>query len=207
MIEYLWYYDSIQKCWTTKYPWIVSPDTLPDNYSMALATLRNTENKLLKNKEAGTVYQGQIQDVIDRKACRKLSQEEIIKWNGPKYYICHLSVNNAKSKSTPVRIVFNSSQEYLGVSLNSILYKGPDAYLNNLVGLLLRWREDRIAVVGDIKKMFNSVLLEEVEQQCHRFLWRDLETMRKPDIYVMTRVNMGDRPAGTISTEAVYKTA
>ena len=184
------YYDSIQKCWITKYPWIVSPDTLPDNYSMALATLRNTENKLLKNKEAGTVYQGQIQDMIDRKACRKLSQEEIIKWNGPKYYICHLSVNNAKSKSTPVRIVFNSSQEYLGVSLNSILYKGPDAYLNNLVGLLLRWREDRIAVVGDIKKMFNSVLLEEVEQQCHRFLWRDLETMRKPDIYVMTRVNM-----------------
>ncbi len=45
------------------------------------------------------------------------------------------------------------------------------------------------------------------EQHCHRYLWRYLDSNREPDIYVMTRVNMGDRPAGCISTEAVYKTA
>ena len=85
--------------------------------------------------------------------------------------------------------------------------KGPDAYLNNLLGLLLRWREECIAIVGDIRKMFNSVHINELEQHCHRFLWRNMENGRKPDVYVMTRVNMGDRPAGSISTEALYKTA
>jgi len=49
-------------------------------------------------------------------------------------------------------------------------------------------------------------VIEEIEQHCHRFLWRKLED-REPDIYVITRVNMGDKPAGAIGTEALYLTA
>ena len=79
--------------------------------------------------------------------------------------------------------------------------------MNNLLGVLLRWREEAVALVGDITKMFNSVYLKETEKDCHRFLWRDLEVNRPPDIYVMEWVNMGDTPAPAISTEAIYKTA
>ena len=123
------------------------------------------------------------------------------------FYISHLAVVNPHSNSTPVRIVFNSSQTHKGVSLNACLAKGPDSYMNNLVGILLRWREERVALIGDIRKMFNSVYLKALEQHCHRFLWRDLQQHRPPDIYVIQRVNMGDTPAPAISTEAVYKTA
>ena len=45
-----------------------------------------------------------------------------------------------------------------------------------------------------------------MEQHCHRLLWRDLKTDHAPDVYVMTRVNMGDILAPAISTEAIYKT-
>ena len=93
-----------------------------------------------------------------------------------------------------------------GLSLNACLAKGPDNYLNNLVCILLRWREERVALIGDIKKMFNSVHLKMLEQHCHRFLWRDLQ-LRPPDVYVIQRVNMGDTPAPAISTKAMYKTA
>ena len=79
--------------------------------------------------------------------------------------------------------------------------------MNNVIGILLRWREEQVALVGDIRKMFHSIHLKPLEQHCHRFLWRDLETDREPDVYVMTRVNMGDTPAPAISTEAVYKAA
>ena len=41
----------------------------------------------------------------------------------------------------------------------------------------------------------------------HRFLWRDLEDEREPDTYVMTSVNMGDRPSGTIAMIVLRKTA
>lgn len=200
-------YDEDRQCWITSYPWIRDPEDLPDNYGTALGTLRNTESRLRKDPEWSTAYSDQMTDMLDRGVARKLSEEEIEAWKGPEFYISHLAVYNPKSSSTPVRIVFNSSQVHKGVSLNSVLAKGPDCYLNSLVGVLLRWREEEVALVGDIKKMFNSVHMKPIEQHCHRFLWRDMDPNKKPDVYVMTRVNFGDVCAPAISSEAIYQTA
>ena len=200
-------YDEQNKCWITSYPWLVSPDTLPDNYSAALATLRNTERALQKDDTWAATYKEQIEDMLVRRVARKVTDKELQEWSGPKFYISHLAVVNRHSNSTPVRIVFNSSQVFQGVSLNSCLAKGPDCYLNNLIGVLLRWREEQTALTGDIKKMFNSIHLKPLEQHCHRFLWRDLNVQREPDVYVIERVNMGDTPAPAISSEAIYQTA
>ena len=78
--------------------------------------------------------------MVTRDVARKLIQSEIDQWSGPCFYISHLAVKYPKSLSTPVRIVFNSSQVFQGKSLNSCLAKGPDAYVNNILGVLLRWR-------------------------------------------------------------------
>ena len=200
-------FDKSNQCWITSYPWVVDPNSLPDNYNAALRTLEKTEHTLLKDEVWAHTYKKQIEDMVQREVARPLTTVELQEWNGPFFYISHLAVLNPKSNSTPVRIIFNSSQVYQGVSLNSCLAKGPDCYMNNLIGILLRWREEAVALVGDIRKMFNSVYLKEVEKHCHRFLWRDLEINRPPDIYIMERVNMGDTPAPAISTEAIYKTA
>ena len=200
-------YDTENLHWVTKYPWIKDPNLLPNNYCSAVATLRRTEKTLLKDESWARVYHEQVCDMVERKVARLLTLKEIQHWNGPMFYLSHLAVVNPKSKTTPVRIVFNSSQMYHGVSLNSMLAKGPDAYLNSLLGILLRWRERRVSLIGDIRKMYNSIYIELEEQHCHRFLWRNMEIERTPDIYVITRVNMGDRPAGAISTEALYQTA
>ena len=200
------HYEPDNKRWVTRYPWIKNPADLPDNYQAALVTLHNTERTLRKDPTWARIYSEQIHDMVSRDVARKLSPQELQQWDGPHFYISHLAVQNPKSSSTPVRIVFNSSQLYKGVSLNSALAKGPDSYLNNLLGVLIRWRENQSVIVGDIKKMYNSIYVESTEQHCHRFLWRDLEN-RVPDVYVITRVNMGDRPAAAISSEAIYKTA
>ncbi len=63
----------------------------------------------------------------------------------------------------------DSSQEFGGVSMNSILLKGPDV-LNPIGAVLLRFREGEHAAIGDIAKMYNSVWLEEQEVHVHRFL-------------------------------------
>ena len=118
-------YDVAHQCWVTSYPWLVDPSTLPNNYHAALATLRKTEQTLSKDKQWVETYQRQMKDMLDRGVARKLSEEELQKWSGPLFYISHLAVVNPKSNSTPVRIVFNSSQVYKGTSLNSYLAKGP----------------------------------------------------------------------------------
>ena len=200
-------YDAEQRCWITSYPWLKDPSQLPDNYQTVLGTLRSTERRLEKDKVCADAFEEQIQDMLKRGVARRLTAEELAEWNGPKFYLSPLVVYNPKSNSTPVRAVFNSSQLHKGVSLNSCLAKGPDCYINNLLGVLLRWREEAVALVGDIKKMFNSVHLKALEQHCHRFLWRNLDTSKAPDVYVITRVNFGDRPSPAISSEAIYKTA
>jgi len=144
-------YDEENQYWSTTYPWIDDPNKLPDNYKSALATLSSTERTLRRDPQWAQVYSDQIKDMVDRQVARKLTSKEITSWNGPFFYISHLAVQNPKSTSTPVRIVFNSSQVFQGVSLNSFLTKGPDAYINNLLGVILRWREKEVALVADIR--------------------------------------------------------
>lgn len=204
-------YDPVKCVWTASYPFLVSRDSLPYNYVAAFAILRRLERNLLKDPEWRKVYSTQIQDMIDRKAARLVSQEELDKWKGAKHFITHLAAVNPKSKTTPVRICFNSSQKFYGpggtpISLNSCLAKGPDAYLNNILGILCRFREENTAIQGDIRKMYNSVLLSLEDQMVHLFLWRS-DASQKPDVYAVCVVNIGDRPAGAIATECAYMTA
>ena len=147
-----------------------------------------------------------MDDMVKRKVARKLSENEINSYAGPVHYISHHAVTK-DSSSTPVRIVFNSSANYKGHVLNDYWAKGPDAFINNLLGVLMRFREDYVALYGDIRKMYNSVFTSEFDQHCHRYLWRDCDSTKNPDTYVITRVNIGDRPSGTIATLALKMTA
>ena len=75
--------------------------------------------------------------MIERQVARKLTQTEVDNYKGPIHYISHHDVLKPDSKSTPVRIVFNSSASYMGQVLNEYWAKGPDL-LNNLLGILVR---------------------------------------------------------------------
>jgi len=84
--------------------------------------------------------------------------------------------------------------------------KGPDL-LNSLFGVTLRFRENEIAITGDISKMYHRVLIPQLDQHVHRYLWRNTETNRQPDIYVKTVLTFGDKPAPAMAQIALRKTA
>ena len=199
-------YDEDEKRWEAKYPWIKDPKQLPDNKVTAEAIMKSTEKRLKRKPKHAEVYQAQIEDMLQRGAARKLTEEELKSYSGPVHYVSHHEVVKPDSKSTPCRIVFNASANYKGHALNNYWAKGPDL-LNNLLGILLRFREGSVGVTGDVKKMYHSVDISIPDQHTHRFLWRDLEESRSPDTYVMTAVSFGDKPAGTIATLALRKTA
>ncbi|KAJ8017294.1 hypothetical protein DPEC_G00016350 [Dallia pectoralis] len=143
--------------------------------------------------------------MVERGAARKLTEEVIANWEGPVWYVSHLVAPNPHSSTTPVRLVWNGSQKFKGVSMNDLLLKGPDV-LNPIRAVLLRFRRGVHAALGDIKKMYNSVWLEDLEMHLHRFLWRNTEE-EEINEYAITRVNMGDRPAGCIAQLAMRETA
>ena len=55
--------------------------------------------------------------------------------------------------------------------------------------------------------MYHTVKTSELDQHTHRFLWRDMDSTREPDTYVIQRVSFGDKPSGTITTIVLRKTA
>ena len=191
--------------WDAKYPWTVDPSSLQNNRAAVQATFLRTERQLRRDPEWQVAYATQIHEMVDRGAARKLTEEMKNDWKGPVWYVSHLVAPNPHSVTTPVRIVWNSSQKFKGVSMNDLLLKGPDV-LNPIRAVLLRFRGGVHAALGDIRKMYNSVWLEEREMHLHRFLWRD-----RPDDdigeYAITRVNIGDKPAGCIAQVAMRLTA
>ena len=68
------------------------------------------------------------------------------------------------------------------------------------------YREKHKAFVGGIFKMFHTIQIPEVDQITHGFLCRNLEPYRIPDTYVMTAINIGDKPSGSMAIVALKKT-
>ena len=193
--------------WLANYPCIVEPSCLPDSSRFAYATLMSTEKRLAKNPLYAETYQNQIRDMVERGVARQVSDKELQDYTGEKFYISHHDVMSPRSVSTPMRVVFNSSARIKGgISLNDCLAKGP-CLLNKLLGILLRFRQDHFAFIGDISKMFHSIEIPIKDQMTHLFLWRDMQLNKKPDTFAMTAVNMGDKPASAIAQTALRMTA
>ena len=79
-------------------------------------------------------------------------------------------------------------------SLNECLHRGP-VILENLCGLLLRFRTKRIGIIADIEKAFLQVGLHQVNRDFTRFIWlKDINgkvTDNNIQIYRFARLSLG----------------
>ena len=50
-------------------------------------------------------------------------------------------------------------------------------------------------------------MISHLDQHWHRYLWRNMELDKDPETYVITAVNIGDKPGGAIATVALRETA
>ena len=89
--------------------------------------------------------------------------------------------------------------------MNDCLLSGPDL-LNLLVGILMRFRQDLIAVSADIEAMFSQVVVPEEDQPVLRFLWRNNPT-DKVEVYQYVRHIFGAKCSPTCSDFPLRKTA
>ena len=128
---------------------------------------------------------------------RSLTPEEADDGRG--WYLQHHAVYREDKASTKVRIVWNAAAQFQGVSLNDAFHKGPDL-LNSLMSCLLAWRRDRVALVGDVRKMFNQIEVAASDQIYHRFVWRFGDENSLPRAFQWLRLQFGDQPAPDIAT-------
>ena len=55
--------------------------------------------------------------------------------------------------------------------------------------------------------MYHRVIIPDVDQHVHRYLWRDLELNRDPVVFIKTVLTFGDKPASAMAQIALRRTA
>ena len=66
----------------------------------------------------------------------------------------------------------------------------------------MAWRFDKVVYTGDMRKMFNQVVIHPDDQVHHRFLWISSDS-EQPRVYQWVTLNFGDKPAPDIAAGAV----
>ena len=66
--------------------------------------------------------------------------------------------------------MFDCAAKCKGVCLNDALMQGPNL-TNSLIGVLTRFRKERVVFVGDIESMFHQVQVDAKDTSASRFLW------------------------------------
>ena len=89
-----------------------------------------------------------------------------------KHYIPHHAVITPNRKTVKARIVYDASTKIMTryESLNECLYRGP-VILEDLCGLLLRFRTHKVALTADMERAFLQVGLQPTDEEVTRLLW------------------------------------
>ena len=150
-------------------PWKHKPPNLPNNRPLAEHRLKLLQRRLTKDSALREKYSAFIDDLLHKGYARKvpaglLAQPDELAWYLPHHPVFH------PQKPNKVRVVFDCSARYQGTSLNEQLLQGPDL-TNPLVGVLIRFREEPIALIADIEAMFHQVRVNPDDCKALRFLW------------------------------------
>ncbi|XP_074652764.1 uncharacterized protein LOC141907094 [Tubulanus polymorphus] len=150
--------------------WKDRNSSMPDNRFLALKRFRNLERRLLADSKLCFDYSKTLNGYIEKGFARKINDGECESC-GRIWYLPHHAVRN-QNKPGKTRVIFDAAATYRGVLLNNQLLTGPDL-LNNMVGVLQRFRFGPIALVADVGAMYHQVRVTESDTDALRFLWKE----------------------------------
>ena len=169
-------------------PWRNERPSLPNNRPLAEKRLESTERKLEKNPEIAEAYQKVIEEYLEKNYIRQVPPDDTkptTEWLLP-----HFPVVRADRTTTKTRIVFDASAKFWGKSLNSEALPGPKLQAD-MLSILIRFRKELVALVGDVSQMYHQFVLTVEDRPLHRFLWRNLDHNKEPEVYEFLRYVFG----------------
>jgi len=184
-------------------PWRHAEVGLPDSRKMTERRLDSLKRRLAKDPAMHERYTAIVEGYVKNGYAQELTKPELS--SGKTWYLPHHPVIHPQKGK--VRVVFDCAARSHGTSLNDQLLQGPD-YNNNLVGVLMRFREDKVALMADIEAMFHQVKVSPNDSDALRFLWwpnGDLDIT--PKVYRMVVHLFGATSSPSCATFALRKTA
>ncbi len=154
--------------YSLKLPFKNQDVSLPNNRQIAEQRLDSLKRKFKRDPVFHEEYNNFLSEVLNKGFAERVPREQLQGKEGNIWYIPHHGVYHLKKKK--LRVVFDCGASFRGTSLNSELLQGPD-FTNGLTGVLIKFRQDSIGIMGDVEAMFHQVKVAEEHVDFLRFLW------------------------------------
>lgn len=156
-----------------------------DSEKIALACWYRTERRFKREPDLKAAYDGFMSEYLRLGHMELVPTGEIRNENV--YYIPHHAVFRP-GEPPKIRVVFNASQKDMcGVSLNDTLYIGNKLQAD-ILAVMTRWRTFKYVFTTDIVKMFRQILIDPLDRDWLRILYRFGE---KVETFRLTTVTYG----------------
>lgn len=189
--------------WVAPLPFRALRQCLPNNCEQALTrlmSLHRTLDRKPEMKEQFVAFMGKIFENDHAEPAPVLKKDKEC-WYLPTFGVCH------PQKPGQIRVVFDSSAQQCGVSLNNVLLTGPDLN-NSLLGVLIHFRREKVAFTTDIQQMFHCFRVREDHRNCLRFLWyRDNNLSKDIVEYRMNVYIFGNSPSPAVAIYGLMRAA
>ena len=152
--------------WKAPLPFRYPRPRLPNNRHVALRRAYLLDGNLRRNpvkKEHMIAFMKGLMDSAAMEEAPPLETDSEC-WYLPLFGVYH------PRKPDKIRGVFDSSLKLNDTSLNSILMSGPNL-VNDLIAVLMRFREEKVAFIADVEQMFYRFLVREDHRDFLRFFW------------------------------------
>ncbi|XP_026184465.1 uncharacterized protein LOC113143190 [Mastacembelus armatus] len=196
-------YQNKENSWVAPLPFRCPRRRLPSNREQALKrlySLRKTREKKPKMKDHYIEFMRKLLENDQAESAPPLPEGKE-HWYLPTFGVYH------PQKPDQIRVVFDSSAESEGTSLNQVLMSGPD--LNNtLLGVLMHFRREPIALTADIQQMFYCFVVREDHRDYLRYLWFEDSDITKKVIEFRMKVHVfGNSPSPAVAIYCMRRAA
>ncbi|XP_049322874.1 uncharacterized protein LOC125782565 [Astyanax mexicanus] len=160
------FYRDTDNSWVAPLPFKPQRLRLPNNRAQVwnrFTSLQRSFKSKPQMKDQFFTFMGKVFECGHAELAPPLTKDEEC-WYLPIFVVYH------PRKPSQIRVVFDSSARWDGVSLNDVLLKGPDLN-NSLLAVLIRFRKDAVAFMADIQQMFHCFIVRPEDRNFLRFFW------------------------------------
>ncbi|CAG9135002.1 unnamed protein product [Plutella xylostella] len=180
-----------------------SPESLGDSYTMAQRRFYALERKLERDSLLKDRYLKFMHEYI---ALDHMSENTLHHSSDKKYYMPHHGVVRESSTTTKLRVVYDcSARTSSGKSFNDIQMVGPTVQ-DDLLSILLRFRQHKFVVTGDVEKMYRAVLVEPHQRSLQQILFR-FDRSEPLKSYTLKTLTYGTAAAAYLATKCLTSLA
>ncbi|XP_052748143.1 uncharacterized protein LOC128200069 isoform X2 [Galleria mellonella] len=176
------------------------PEVLGNSYSLAKNRFLSLERRLQRESHLKRLYVEFIKEYID---LGHMSENTFKNHNQTiQCYLPHHGILKTSNITTQLRVVFDgSASTSSGKSLNDIQRVGPTMQ-DDLLSILLRFRQHKFVVSADIEKMYRQILLDDAQRPLQKILWR-FDPSHPLKSYTLNTLTYGTASAPFLATRCL----